>query len=281
MKLIFFGSSQYVVPVLDNLRQHFEIALVVTTEKTGAVPAYCVQNHVPYMYVERLTNTELAIKLVSGDIELGILADFGLFVPEHIIKSFPKGILNIHPSLLPKYRGPTPVQTAIKNGDTITGVSIIQLDNQLDHGSIIYQQKEPIHKTDTNESLYNRLFVIGSRLLIQYIPKYMNNEITLQEQNHSQATYTNRLTREDGYFDLKNPPKSVYLERIIRAFHPWPGAWTTIDVRGKQIRVKFLPNKKVQVEGKKPVAYKDFLNGFPELQQQLAPLFENLKKLSA
>jgi len=140
---------------------------------------------------------------------------------------FPYGIINIHPSLLPKYRGPTPVQSAILNGDGETGVTIIKLDKYLDHGPVVAQVEEEIKDNDTAKSLYERLFKIGGELLIKTLARYENVQELFIPQNHEHATFTKALTRDDGYYDLQSISSGRgFFERMVRAYYPWPGVWS-------------------------------------------------------
>jgi len=267
MKVVFFGSSRYVLPIIEVLKNNFDLTLVVTTEKQSAdaVPKFCLENKIPYISISSFDDKKIGS-------EIGIVADFGLMIPSKILNAFEHGLLNIHPSLLPKYRGPTPVQAAILNGETKTGITIIKLDEEMDHGPILLQVEEPIAAFDTAETLYERLFKIGAELLSQNINKYIKGQIKLTKQDHSRATITARLTRKDGHIDITNPPSPEMLDRMIRAYHPWPGVWSKWQMaNGKWRIVKFLPEGRIQVEGKKPMSYKDFLNGYPEAKGIIAP----------
>ncbi len=271
-KIVFFGSSKFVIPILEVLRKNFDLKLVLTTEKlpTDPIPAYCTRFKVCYYVVTDFRNKKLVNALDSTQRPLGVLASFGAIIPKEILDSFPKGILNVHPSLLPKYRGPTPVQTAILNGEEITGVSIIKLDNQIDHGPILVQVKERILESDTSETLYERLFKKGANLLPKVLNEYINGSLEPKEQDHKKATFTKMLTRQDGYIDiskLKSQNSNLKIDRMIRAYFPWPGVFTKIRIKNHELRIKFLPNKKIQVEGKKPMSYKDFKNGYPNSKQ--------------
>jgi len=271
--VVFFGSSKYVIPILEELKD--KLCLIVTTEKETTEPVidYSIKNNIPYLSVSIFDNS-LKSYILSLKAEIAVLADFGLKLPSDIITAFPKGIVNIHPSLLPEYRGPTPVQTAILNRNKVSGVTLMLLDDKIDHGPIIDQQKESILETDTADSLYANFFKIGADLLTKNLEKYINGEIKLKEQDDSKATYSKTLNRQCGYFDLKNPPKKKVLERMIKAFYPWPGAWTVTRYEGKDLRVKFLPNNKIQVEGKKPTGYKDFQNGYPILYNEFSKILK-------
>ncbi|MDO8461009.1 MAG: methionyl-tRNA formyltransferase [bacterium] len=277
MKIIFFGASRFVIPIIELLRKKFDLVLVVTTEKlpTDPVLSYCNKHSIQYISASSLSDPILKSKIINLPAgkaglksNLGILAYFGLILPQDVLNIFPKGILNIHPSLIPKYRGPTPVQTAILNGDKKTGVTIIKLDEKLDHGPILAQVEEPILANDTAETLHEKLFKIGAQLLNKNIDQYLEGNLKPKEQEHTKTTYTKSLERSDGYIDFnpqspQYPKSSQYLNRMIRAYYPWPGVWTKIRIRNHESRIMFLPGKKLQVEGKKPMSYKDFINGYP------------------
>lgn len=272
MKIIFFGSSSYVLPIIEVLRKNFDLKLVITTEKnpTDAVPVFCQQKKIEFLSVSNLANQIINNKLSIINAKLAILADFGLIIPQSILNIFPMGIINVHPSLLPKYRGPTPVQTAILNGEKITGVSIIKLDEEIDHGPILAQEKEEILDTDTSEILYKRLFTKGANLLPKILTSYLNGSLIPTTQNHAKATLTKSLTRQSGYVEISDKEQEISrIKRKIRAYHPWPGMWIMLRIANRDVRIKFLPENKIQVEGKKPMNYKDFLNGYPAAKELL------------
>lgn len=273
-QIVFFGSSAYVLPVLQRLQKHFSVLLVVTTEKnpTDAIPNYCNTHAIPFICVTSLKNHEVEITLQNTQAPLAVLADFGIIIPSSVIQLFPKGIINIHPSLLPKYRGATPGHTALANGDTETGISIMLLDTKLDHGPLLAQEKETILPSDTAKSLYERLFTKSADLLIPTLTSYLSEKIIPKPQEESQATYTQILSKESGYIDSINPPTREKLNNLIRAYFPWPGVWTKMNLYGKDKIVKLLPNNMLQVEGKKPMTIKDFLNGYPQTNDTLKKL---------
>src|SRR3989344_9061578 len=274
MNVVFFGSSSYVIPILEVLRKNFDLALVLTTEKNpaDAVSTYCIKNKIPYLSVPTLSDLNLQSSIFNLQSSVAVLADFGLIIPTSVLNFFLHGIVNIHPSLLPKYRGPTPVQTAILNGEKITGVSIIKLDEEIDHGPILGQEKEEILDTDTAESLYKKLFEKGANLLLKVLNSYLKDELKPIAQNHADATFTQHLTRQDGYVDIskfETRNSKFELERKIRAYFPWPGTWSKLRLANCDVRIKFLPDQKLQVEGKKPMSYKDFASGYPDEAKNL------------
>jgi methionyl-tRNA formyltransferase len=275
MKTIFLGSSSYVLPIIEILNHEFGLKLVVTTEQkeTDAVPKYCLEQKIPYLSVTTVKNEAFIEELKGLHCPVAVLADFGLMIPTEVTNIFPKGIVNIHPSLLPKYRGSTPGQAAILQNEHETGVSIMLLDKQLDHGPILAQEKAVIEPTDTANTLYTRLFTIGSPLLVKSLHSYLDGSLTPIPQDDSDATYTKQLTKQDGFVDINSPEMKIEnLPLKIRAFFPWPGVWTKMNLYDKEKIVKFLPNNMLQVEGKKPMTVKDFLNGYPDTAELLKKL---------
>ena len=278
MKVVFFGASSYVIPIIENLNKNFELKLVITTEAliSDPVPSFAKLNAIPFISIKKFDKETIeAIKKQNSP--LAVLGYFGLILPPEILNLFAKGILNTHPSLLPEYRGPTPVQTALINGETKTGMTIIKLDKQVDHGPILAQRDEKILPEDTTDSLHQRLFKLGANMISEVIQELENKgEVEEIEQNHKNATFTKPLSKEDGFFELSAFPNEQDFELKIRAFFPWPGVWTKTNLseNGAEKIIKFLPFKKIQVEGKKEVNYKDFLNGYPKANSHLRLFLE-------
>lgn len=272
--IVFFGASTHVLPILELIKDKVEIKLIVTTEKEdGAVSKFAHGHNINFVSVKTLKAPEVIVKIKQTNTPVAILASFGAIIPQNVINIFPKGIINIHPSLLPKYRGPTPVQSALLKGDEETGVSIMLLDNKIDHGPVLEQDKVIINPNDTAKDLYQTLFTKGTITLINLLPDYLDNISKPIEQDHKNATYTAALNKQSGYIDIHNPPSKEQINRMIRAYYPWPGVWTILKIRNKNLRVKLLPEQKLQAEGKKPVLVKDFINGYPEAKQWIEKLF--------
>lgn len=279
MKIVFFGSSRYVIPVVEMLHTFYSVPLVVTTEQGNQdpIPFYCKAEKIDCVRIRKSADLISSYEIESSGTKLGVVADFGLIIPPEVISFFEFGIINIHPSLLPKYRGPTPVQSAILNGDTKTGVSIIQLDKYMDHGPILAQAEADINPNDTSKSLYERLFKTGTSLLQNSIQKLETQKITPRKQDHQNATFTKTLTKDDGFIDFKTISNKDFFDRLIRAYYPWPGVWTktSLSYDGQAKIIKFLPGKKIQAEGGREMLYKDFINGYPNADKNL---IEFLKK---
>ena len=282
MNIVFFGSSKYVLPVIEVLKNNFNLKLVVTTEKnpTDSVINYCSKNNIECISTLNINNN-IKSKLKTLDAKIAVVASFGVIIPQDVLDLFPKGILNIHPSLLPKYRGTTPVQTAILNNDKKTGVSIMLLDKEMDHGPILEQQTINLSDTETSDTLYTQLFKIGSQMLAKLIPLFLEDKIALTAQNHENASFTKPLTRDSGYIEIndKLTTSNHYfnasnIKQAIKALYPWPGVWTKykLSKNGNEKIIKLLPENKIQVEGKKPMNIKDFINGYENAKEFLAKI---------
>lgn len=291
MKIVFFGTPAFVIPVLTVLLKNFDVVAVVTTpdKKAGrkqlltqspikaAYQKYLDETvantpHPPQIFTpDKLTTIQSDLKNLQPD--LFIVAAYGKLIPQNILDIPTMGSVNIHPSLLPKYRGPSPITQTLLNGDTITGVSFMQMDQEMDHGPLLKIITQEVHDTDTFETLANHLFQKSAELLPEVIKDYTAGRIIPTPQEHDEATYTKHLTKHNGKIDIHNPPAKEILERMIRAYYPWPTVWTQIKIAGKEKIVKLLPGERVQVEGKNPTKIKEFLNGYPELRELLEKLY--------
>jgi methionyl-tRNA formyltransferase len=268
MNVVFFGGRN-VISVADSLDSSFDLNLIVTTD--SSMVRLAITNKIPYTQVLEI-DQKLITEIKKLDPDIGVVADFGLIIPEELIDVFPYGILNIHPSLLPKYRGPTPVQSALLNGDSKTGVAIIKIDEQLDHGPVLYQEERTINPGDSTPYLLQQLFQRAADVLPDVINSYVDEEIPLQIQDDEIATYTKQLTKKDGYVDVENPPDIDELNRKINALAFWPGVWTKYTLTSKEVIIKLHPNGIIHVEGKKPMSYKDFKNGYEKGEEFLKKL---------
>lgn len=279
-KIVFFGAGPYVSRTVEVFKKKFEVYVFTTeTSQNDPLLLYCIHSNIPHFSIKKFDHEIIAdIKKIGA--KIAVLAFFGLIVPNDVLDLFDHGIINIHPSLLPKFRGPTPVQAAILAGEETTGVSIIRLDEEVDHGPILVQVEEKIEKDDTSATLYGRLFKKGAEMLSQVLPRYISGELKPANQNHSRATFTDRLTRESGRIDINNPPDAKQLDRMIRAYYPWPSVWFRYQCEPSQREgsllngkiIKLFPELKIQVEGKNVMKLSDFVNGYPEGQMILSEL---------
>jgi methionyl-tRNA formyltransferase len=193
---------------------------------------------IPVVQPETFESSEVVEKLSSFQPELVIVAAFGFILPPEVL-SLPKfACLNVHPSLLPRHRGPSPVANTILCGDELTGVTIMLMDAGLDTGPILAQKKVGISFMDTTGSLSSKLADVGARLLLEALPKWLGGELKPQAQDESQATYSKLITSKDGEIDWHLP--ALELWRMVRAYNPWPSCYTWCQ--GKRLKIhKALP----------------------------------------
>lgn len=253
MKIIFFGTSEFAVPALKKLKESgYEIAAVVTVpdqpvgrKKILAPPPVkraALELGLPILQPASLKDDPFFEQFTALAADLAIVAAYGKIIPERYLSVPKHGMLNIHPSLLPKYRGPTPVQSALLNGDKETGVTIMVVDNKMDHGPIVAQEKYDIWPKTTYLELHDELSQLGAKLLIDSISKFISGVLKPQEQDHSQATICKIYTREDGKINWTNPGEQIFNQ--VRALNPEPGTWTTWD--GKIFNIKKIALAKTQ-----------------------------------
>ena len=300
--MVFFGTSEFAVPALSKLvASNFQITAVVTQPDK---PAGRKQLPLPSPIKKAAMDLGLKIfqpqslelrnlKLEIGEPDLFVVASYGKMIPKEVLE-YPKyGSLNIHPSLLPKYRGPSPIQTAILNQDRETGVTIIKLDEEMDHGDVVASSKFKVQSSKVRyQELHDELAKLGANLLVKALPKYIADEIKPVPQDHKKATFTKIITKEDGRIDWKKTAEEI--DAQIRAFHVWPVAWTALD--GKRLKIyaaSIFPSptserekgevtdgsgtikvqagngvlsiKELQLEGGKRLTAQEFINGQPGL----------------
>lgn len=265
MTIIFFGNTKYSTIGLQIVNKVYSISLIVTISDSP-VKNLADKLNIPTLETNKLDKAILE-KLKQSNPDFLIVEDYGLILPKEILDLPKYAPLNIHHSLLPKYRGPSPAPFAILEGEKISGVTIIKMNEEVDQGDILAQSKYTLSPTETTDSLLTELNKLGGGLIVSVVKQYLEGSAKPVPQDHSKATYTKHFIREDGYFDIWTPPSPEVLDKMIRAYFPWPGVWT----RWNKKIVKFLPNNMVQMEGKKAISYKDFLNGYPDF-----PLKEGL-----
>ncbi|NUQ57560.1 MAG: methionyl-tRNA formyltransferase [Candidatus Paceibacter sp.] len=286
LNLVFFGTSEFAVKILDKLIENGYVpSLVVTTPDK---PQGRKMVLTPPPVKERITNYESRIKnqikiiqpeklnpslfmIPDSEFSLFIVAAYGKIIPKSVLEIPKFGTLNVHPSLLPKFRGPSPIQSFILSGEEKTGVTIMLMDELVDHGPILSISNLKSKNSNLNaKELEEKLAELGGQMLVDVISKWVKREIKAQEQDHAKATFTKKITKEDGLVDLeKNSPEIVY--RKFLAFQPWPGIYYFTEKDGSKIRVIItdmelsetgeLKIKKVKPEGRNEMSYEDFLKG--------------------
>ncbi|MBI3631049.1 MAG: methionyl-tRNA formyltransferase [Candidatus Sungbacteria bacterium] len=254
--ILFFGTSEFAVPALEALLDlRYPVVGVVTNPDEAAgrrrtltacrVKIAALKHHLPVFQPERLDPKRFSDQMPRADLYL--VAAYGKIIPKQILAAAPRKALNIHPSLLPRWRGASPIQYAILKGDTKTGVTIMRMDELLDHGPIVAQVDSDIDlRKTTYRDLHYELANLGAMLLKETLPRWIRGEITPTPQDDAQATYCKQLARDDGRIDWSGPAEEI--ERMIRAFDPWPGAWTLWPRSAKIVRVRIVSSQTTSYE---------------------------------
>ena len=312
MNIIFFGSTDDSVIVLSTLTRSYSVAAVVTQHAKPVgrrkvitatpVEIWAKTKHIPILTFPQdpkkpwrfSSDEEVTNAISSFHPDLIITACFGERIPKALIDMAPHGGINVHPSLLPRWRGAYPVPWTIIAGDTQTGVTISTITEHFDDGRILAQKKIPLTNKNLPDDLRTTLFSIGAHVLVATLPEYISGKNKGIEQNKVDVTIAPRLTREHGYIpwdlmtsamngiDIPHDSRSGLVQdvkdslpqavaRLYRALHPWPGIWTTVPIHGQNKRLKILSCtlvnaklsiKTVQLEGKQPVDWHTFQKAY-------------------
>lgn len=276
LKFIFFGTPLLASQTLNILVENGYIPSIIITAPDrpagrglhltpSPVSIWAQKNNIPCLKPEKIT-TEFIEDLNSSDYDLSIVVAYGKILPEVLIKNPKLGTINVHYSLLPKYRGASPLEATLLNGDETTGVSIQQMAFKLDSGPILASEKINIDINETKEELKIKLTKLGGNLLCKIIPKIIENKIVPENQNELQATYCTKINKENGEINPSGDPALNWNK--YRAFYGWPGVYFFTTKHNKKIRIKITKAKyengvfiieKVIPEGKKEINYNDFL----------------------
>ncbi|MEM8529386.1 MAG: methionyl-tRNA formyltransferase [Chloroflexota bacterium] len=237
MRVVFLGTPLFATIPLRALIQdpRYEVVGVVTqpdrptgrrrTVQPPPVKELAVEHAIPVLQPETLRDADAMEQLAAFQPDVGVVAAYGEILRKRVLAIPPLGYINLHPSLLPLHRGPTPVIGAILSGATETGMTIMQLVSKMDAGPILTQERVRLSPDARTEQLTNELFHLGSARLVDILTSYAAGEVDLMPQDDSHATYTHMLNRTDGLIDWNMP--AVQIERMIRAYDPWPSAYTS------------------------------------------------------
>ncbi len=244
MRVIFMGTPGFAVPPLERLiLNHYQVAAVYTQpDKTAGrgrslvsspVKRVAVNWKLPVLQPVSFREAGVVAQLADFHPDVVVVAAFGQILPQSVLDIPKYGCINIHPSLLPKFRGASPVAAAILAGSEFTGVSVMLMDSGLDTGPVLARAQVSISTQDTTASLTAKLSLIAAQLLLEVLPFWSRGEITPQPQDEANATYTSMLSRQDGEIDWHL--SAVEIWRQVRAFHPWPGCYT--GWQGRQLKI--------------------------------------------
>jgi methionyl-tRNA formyltransferase len=295
-KIVFMGTPEFAVPSLLALHENLQVIGVVTQPdrpagrgrdmRSPAVKSYSVANNIPVIQPEKLDDTDFLDQLNSWNPDVIVVVAFAHILKAKVLHLPPHGCLNVHASLLPRWRGAAPIQAAILHGDKETGITIMTMNEKLDAGEIISQEAISIDRSDTAASLAEKLSILGAELLIDSLPGYLSGKIKPEPQDLSRSTYFPKIKKEQGQLDFTKT--ALELERQVRAFIPWPGSffvWN--EKRIKVLQAEVIPSpdsepgvhliyderpavgtaenalvlNRLQVAGKNPLSGREFLSG--------------------
>jgi len=300
-KIVFMGTPEFAVPSLRKLMEKgFNVSLVVTQPDKPAgrgrkltpppVKVEAEKLKIPVVQPEKIKdNPELEKLLRKISPDLIVVVAYGKLLPPWLLTLPKYGAVNLHASLLPEYRGASPIQSVLLDGKEKTGVTVMKISEELDAGDILSQREVEIYKSDNAKTLHDRLSQIGAELLAETLPLYVEGKIIPQPQDHSKATYCPKITKEMGKIDWQESAVKIFNK--IRAFTPWPSAYTFLE--GRRIKIteaeplmeetSFPPGTvikadkellvsagrgilrilKLKPEGKKEITAEEFIRGYP------------------
>jgi len=307
LKILFMGTPEFAVAYLKSLidSDFFEVVAVITQPDKplgrkqiitpSPVKFEALKHNLTIIQPEKLKNNPAVLfQLQKIEFDLIVVVAYGQIIPSDILALAKLGNINVHPSLLPQYRGASPIQNAILNNETTTGITIMLMDEKMDHGPILAQKKFILDGTETSESLHQKMSdKLSTDFLIETIQKFVDKKITAAIQNDDNATYCKLITKDEAKINWSDSAKNISAK--IRAFYPWPVAWTTLnhkkikifppikitDGAGEPGKILSKNNKllvatpdklleifELQIEGKNKIKAKDFILGHKNIAHQ-------------
>lgn len=288
IKFVFFGSGPLAESALYSLYQNNLIpSLVITSpnKKSGRnlelhkniISVWCESKNIKYWQPETLKNLDInSSPLGKENFDVGVVVSYPKILKKEILDLPKNGCLNIHPSLLPKYRGPSPIQSALLNGDDKIGISIMKLDEEVDHGPILIQTDMDLEIEDVNEKVERKAGAFGGEMLAQILNHYLDGSLKLIDQDHSQATHTPKFSKAEGEIKLEDNAETV--QNKFKALLPHIPIFFFINHKDREIRTKVNEIelnkdlakdkqakeiiKKVTPEGKSEMSFSDFEKGY-------------------
>ena len=305
-RIIFMGTPDFAVPALRRLIDAHQVVAVVTQPDRPAgrsreprpspVKVTALEHGIPVLQPEKIRRAESIEALRGIEADVYVVAAFGQILPQTLLDIPPHGSINIHASLLPRWRGAAPIHAAIRAGDAETGITIMRMDAGLDTGPILTRRAIPIAPDETGESLHDKLAALGGDLLIETLPGYLAGGIIPQPQDDAHSTYAPMIKKEEGNIDWAQDAAAI--ERLVRAFTPWPGTYSywgdqplkiisgntgpgeappgAVIARGDAVAIGtgdglFYPTR-MQLAGRAALPIADFIRGRPDLiGSQLSP----------
>ncbi|MBI5929320.1 MAG: methionyl-tRNA formyltransferase [Chloroflexi bacterium] len=305
-RVVFMGTPDFAVPALQALIEapDFNVVGVVTQPDRPAgrgkqlqqspIKQLALQHNIEVFQPEKLRGAEVMAKLRSWYPHLQVVAAYGQILKQAVLDVPEFGSINVHASLLPRWRGAAPIQASILAGDAVTGITIMQMDAGLDTGPMLSQEQVEILPYDTGETLHNKLATVGGPLLVNTLRGFLNHDILPQQQDDARSTYAPRINKEDGKINWAD--SAIVIDRRVRAFNPWPSTFTTFNgqilklhlglplagnpkhLKAGQVSIhdsdaplvigtgdgRYAPSR-LQLEGRKAMGVMDFLNGVADI----------------
>lgn len=308
MKIVYMGTPEFAVNPLKKLDENYDVIMVVTQPdkevgrkkeiRYSEVKKYALDHDIEVFQPEKI-RTDYQ-RIIDANPDVIITCAYGQIIPKELLE-FPKyKCINIHASLLPKLRGGAPIHWSIINGDSKTGITIMYMNEKMDEGDILYQKEVEILDTDNVETLHDKLSDLGSKMIIDFIPRLETGDFTPVKQNSEEATYGYNVTREDEHIDFNKTSRGIFNQ--IRGLNPWPVAYTTLDGKVFKVYSSKISNSKVtgsvgeitniysdgigvktndgeiiiteiKEEGKNRILVKDYLNGIHDKDSLLHKIF--------
>lgn len=308
MKIVYMGTPEFAVNPLKKLDENYDVIMVVTQPdkevgrkkeiRYSEVKKYALDHDIEVFQPEKI-RTDYQ-RIIDANPDVIITCAYGQIIPKELLE-FPKyKCINIHASLLPKLRGGAPIHWSIINGDSKTGITIMYMNEKMDEGDILYQEEVEILDTDNVETLHDKLSDLGSKMIIDFIPRLETGDFTPVKQNNEEATYGYNVTREDEHIDFNKTSREIFNQ--IRGLNPWPVAYTTLDGKVFKVYSSKISNSKVtgsvgeitniysdgigvktndgeiiiteiKEEGKNRILVKDYLNGIHNKDSLLHKIF--------
>jgi methionyl-tRNA formyltransferase len=302
LRIVFFGTPEFAVPTLGHLlaSRHPVVGVVTQPDRPrgrghkvsdAPIKVLALEHGLPVFQPEKLKPPEVLETIRAWQPDLGVVAAYGRIIPESLLQLPRMGMINVHASLLPKYRGAAPVHRAVIDGEAETGVTIMCLVRELDAGDMIAKVKRPIGPDETSDVVERDLAELGARLLVEVVDRMAEGPVAQERQDFMMATYAPRLTKEEGLVDWALP--ATYIHNRVRGLYPWPHAYTYLDGHRLillQTRVDDEPSTeapgtvvaaarddfhvttghggrvailRLQAEGRRPMSAREFLAGHP------------------
>ena len=308
MRIVYMGTPEFAVNPLKKLDENYDVVMVVTQPdkevgrkkeiRYSEVKKYALDHGIEVFQPEKI-RTDYQ-KVLDANPDVIITCAYGQIIPKEILE-YPKyKCINIHASLLPKLRGGAPIHWSIITGDSKTGITIMYMNEKMDEGDILYQEEVEILDTDNVETLHDKLSVLGSKMIIDFIPRLETGDFTPIKQNNEEATYGYNVTREDEHIDFSKTSREIF--NRVRGLNPWPVAYTTLDGKVFKVYSSRISDKnpsgvngeitniysdgigvktsdgeiiitEIKEEGKNRILVKDYLNGIHDKDSLLHKIF--------